>query len=88
MPEKRNHRGYLESRTDNMRALFRRFIRWITQADRFEGLQHRLSILETQGLLRPLVSIEEEDLEPYDYGMLGEAYRIMKNHELVTKRDF
>ena len=70
-----------------MRTLFRRFIRWITQAERFEVLQSRMDALESQMLLLPLVEDVVEDFEPYNYGALGKVYKITKNHELIRRRD-
>ena len=72
-----------------MRTLFRRFVRWITQAQRFERLEFQVSILQ-QAILLPVFNEEPLEIESafYDYGMLGDVYRITKNHELVTRRDF
>ena len=70
-----------------MRALFRRFVRWITQAQRFENIQASIDALTTQMLLLPLTEEVLEDFEPYNYGSLGRVYKITKNHELVRRRD-
>ena len=53
-------------------------------------LEDRMARLEAAMLIlaepEPELMIEPEP-ERYAYGMLGEAYKITKNHELVTRRE-
>ena len=69
-----------------MRTLFRRFIRWLTQADRFERLESQVLVLQSTMLtLGPVEEVFKAD--SYDYGEIGEMYRITANSELVSKRE-
>ena len=86
MPEKRNHRGHFESRANHM-TLFRRFVRWITQAARFESLENEVLILQKAILaIAPREGKKPLAIEaPYDYGELGSFYQIKAGSELVIK---
>ncbi len=74
-----------------MRTLFRHFVRWITQAQRFERLEDQLlELRKSNEQILLLLTPFDEPLEigpSYDYGDLGELYQIKANHELVTKRE-
>ena len=87
----RNNRSHHSFSAKNMRWL-KSIANWFILLlghrthERVVYLEDRMAKLESAMLL--LGEPESElVIAPYAYGMLGEAYRITKNHELVTRRE-
>jgi len=77
-----------------LRSLLARWIRLIIGTeleDQVLVLQNRIGVLEAQMLMlppAPEMIDEVEEVDFYKYGELGNMYKITKNHELVTRREF